>query len=304
MKTPPLASQKCSALVQFLACVLIACSVLQAHAQSGSSISILPLGDSLTWGYSLSGDTPGGYRDPLYSLLLGANINTTYLGVANGNPSTQLSNKGETASDGFNGYTISQIDQNLSANNQPTNNSVSNMGGFWLTGGATTPSPNIILLMAGTNDIALSNSSLTAQQIATQVTSNLQTLINDVHAADPKALLLVASPPPIILSTNLWSDTQQYNLDISNLISTDYQGQNIKYVDMYDNLDSLGYYVGEDGVHLNESGYTEMAQVWDSAIMADYDFTAPDAAPEPSTWALLLGGALALFAWRRLRRAK
>jgi lysophospholipase L1-like esterase len=275
-------------------------------------VSILPLGDSLTWGYSASTmePTPGGYRDPLYSLLLTEDHPVTYVGVGNGNPSATLTLAGQTANDGFSDYTSTQMDENLAGNVQPTDTTVSNLGGYWLTGGGGTgrsaQSADVILLMAGTNDIVFSDSSLTAQQIATQITSNLETLVTDVHTDDPGATILVASPPPVILFANWQAVGSPLNLDLKNLLNTPaYKSENIDYVDMYDALNQYGYYAYEDGIHLNETGYTKMAQVWNSAILADYNFADPpaDPVPEPSTWALLAAGAAALFGWQRLRKS-
>ncbi len=47
-----------------------------------------------------------------------------------------------------------------------------------------------------------------------------------------------------------------------------------------------------------------MADVWETAILDDYDFDdPPDPVPAPSTYALFLGGAALLAAYRKFRQA-
>jgi lysophospholipase L1-like esterase len=294
---------------------------MPVHAQAGSSITVLPLGDSITYGETLDPASPGGgYRDPLYSLLLGEGVNVTYAGVNNGNPSAKLTLAGETANDGFGGYLINDIDENLSANNQPTDSTTSNLGGYWLknaSGGLTTPAPNVILLMAGTNDILFSNPNLPVATVASNILgaasgpsgpSGLLGLVADVHKDDPQATILVASPPNPIISSNWTAIATQLNLDMAAAIPADFAGENIDYVDMFDALNQYGDFKtpagAGDGIHLSNLGYIAMAQKWNSAILADYDFNAdPVDVPEPSTWALLVGGAVVLVWWgRRARR--
>ena len=64
--------------------------------------------------------------------------------------------------------------------------------------------------------------------------------------------------------------SHDYDLDVANLVATQYQGTNIHYVDMWDaiynNPSTPGYlYYEGDGVHLNTLGYDEMAATWDNA---------------------------------------
>ncbi len=58
-----------------------------------------------------------------------------------------------------------------------------------------------------------------------------------------------------------------------------------------------------DGIHLTEAGYDVVGDAWANAILADVNDNELFGVPEPSTYALFIGGALALFAWRKLRRA-
>ena len=290
-------------------------------------LSIMPLGDSLTWGYDGGPDTPayldsldtGGYRSPLYSLLTADHIGVTYVGVNNDNPSPVLTAAGQTAHNGFNGYTINEVDGNL-AGSVSSADGVSNLGGYWLTGGGGTgrgpETANVILLQIGANDIGQGYDPLynpsqpyntageSATQFAADETTRLENLINDIMYYEPNATLLVDGTTPIInpFLGAAGTEVQDYGSDVDTLISTTYQNKSVHYVDMYDAFLLSGtsevnsaLFAG-DGVHLTTQGYDVMAQTWDTAILADVDLV-----PEPSTYGLFIGGALALFVWRRKR---
>ena len=122
--------------------ILAAALALSGLVGARAQISIMPLGDSITWGFDGLVDTPqyladldtGGYRSPLYSLLTSANLNFNFVGVDNGNPSPLLTAAGQTAHNGFNGYTIDDLDGNLTGTASSADG-VSNDGGYWLNGG-------------------------------------------------------------------------------------------------------------------------------------------------------------------------
>jgi len=290
------------------------CLSTSANAQT---VSIMPLGDSLTWGWDgnesdLDTIDTGGYRDPLYTQLTGQGITVNYVGAANGNASPTLVDAGQTANNGYNGYTIDQIDGNL-AGSEPESDA-DNMGGYWLAGGGGTgrgpETADIILLQIGANDIttgvdpAFTGTPGTESdtQFAADAAARLENLINDIIHYEPNAMLLVDGTTPLYNGATDTTISMEYDSDIAAMIASTYKGTNVHYVDMFDAINNYpggGYkLIEDDGVHLNTEGYDVMAQTWDAAIMADYDFDA--AIPEPSTWALLLGGA-ALLALRRLR---
>lgn len=285
-------------------------------------LNVMPLGDSLTWGYDGGPDTTaylddldtGGYRSPLYSDLTLYGINVNYVGVSNENPSPTLTSAGQTAQNGFNGFKINEIDGNL-AGSAPDTDDVSNLGGYWLTGGGGTgrgaETANVILLQIGANDIVQeydpsysgTPGTESTSAFASDMTLRLETLINDIMHDEPGATILVDGTTPIINPYLGDANTivQDYDSDIAQAITTKYAGKPVDYVNMYGAFLDPGtstvnssLFAG-DGLHLTTQGYDVMAQTWTGAVETDVKIT-----PEPSTWALLLGGVLALLGWRRL----
>ncbi len=300
--------------------------VLLVTASAQAQLTIMPLGDSLTWGYDGGPDTPqylssldtGGYRSPLYSALVGDNINVNYVGTDTGNPSPTLTAAGQTAHNGFNSFTINQIDGNLSAS-QPASNGISNDGGYWLTGGGGTgrgpETADVILLQIGANDLVsgvdpnfVGPGPETDAQVAADAALRLQTLINDIRTLEPNATLLVDGTSPLLNGAAYTTRSQDYDVDVQNLVLNSYHGDQVYYVNMWNAIYSgalPGYlYFENDGVHLNTLGYDAMAQAWYQAIISDVNFQEYQAVPEPSTVGLFLVGALGLFGVQRLRNKR
>ena len=113
-----------------------------------NKLTIMPLGDSITWGV----DAPGGFRTKLYQNLKRAGYDFTFIGSDTTNPGPLPLPQDQQAREGHPGYTISQDNSNLDANvpPYPTDND-SNNGGYWLT--RLNRPPDIILIHLGTNDI-------------------------------------------------------------------------------------------------------------------------------------------------------
>lgn len=133
------------------------------NALSGSTITLLPLGDSITWGYD--DPTGNGYRGPLYSSLKSAGVSSLdFVG------SLKNGNMPDPDNEGHVGWTISQIAGATSA--------------------ISTLKPNVVLLHAGTND------AIQQSQPATGAIANLQSLCDQIFKQWPNTVLLVAKLIP------------------------------------------------------------------------------------------------------------
>ena len=187
---------------------------------------ILPLGDSITWGFR---STDGcGYREKLLQDLTSSSNNVRYIG------SQHSGNMSNNENEGHSGYKIAEI------------------------ASATVPTlpqrPNIILLMAGTNDIVQNFNLTTAPD-------RLRSLIQELIDACPDAAILVAQ---IIPSGE--DDRQRqvviYNNALTSVVN-DFatQGHHVMEVSMPTTQQDL-----IDGIHPTEKGYLDMGDAWFAGI--------------------------------------
>src|SRR5258706_8952659 len=125
-----------------LACLLLGTILLigTTPVRAAAQTKIMPLGDSITFGYNAQDEThgkDGGYRFPLSQLLISAGLNFNFVGSQTNGPANWNYNNHE----GHPGACIVDIANGITPLNQG--------GQGWL--GLT--QPDMILLMIGTNDI-------------------------------------------------------------------------------------------------------------------------------------------------------
>jgi len=201
-----------------------------ASGQAATPARIMPLGDSITDGYTV----PGGYRIDLEDELVADGSSFDFVGSLSNGPAG-LADKNH---EGHSGFRIDQISSSITA---------------WLT----SSQPDVVLLMIGTNDVVQD------YQLAT-APDRLAALLDQIHATRPLAHLLVASIPPLPGAT----DDQQvrsYNAAIPGLVQTRAgQGRSIRYVEMHAALTTADL---ADGVHPSASGYSKIADVWHAALI-------------------------------------
>ena len=254
-----------------------------------AQFTIMPLGDSITWGAAdFSGAGSGGYRPRLYSDLHNAGYIFTFVGTSIDNPSPLLISARQRNHEGHPGYGIDQIANNLDGND----GSGGNNGGFWFHKPAP---PNIILLLAGAADILGGASAATTAQ-------RMDKLIGQIVADSPTSLLFVASSNPFkVLNANQNQLLQAFNMQIRDVLVPKYEslGDNVIFVDQYANfVDASGKFIhiGPDGIHPDQIGYDLMGDTWAAALQQ----AAP--VPEPSSILLLGIGTLGVIGWAWRRR--
>ena len=175
-------------------------------AAAEADFTIMPLGDSVTYGGAPGGSiVPGGYRTQLYSDLHNVGYSFAFVGTSTANPSPLLSQADQTHHEGHPGYRVDQIANNLDGND----GSGGNNGGFWFH----KPSPaNIILLLIGSGDIFQNFQTST-------LTQRLDKLIGQIVADSPTSLLFVSSSNPLkVFNATQNQLLQAYNMQIRDVI--------------------------------------------------------------------------------------
>jgi lysophospholipase L1-like esterase len=257
-------------------------------AASAQPIAILPLGDSITDGFSI----PGGYRTALYAQLTAAGRSVQYIGSATNNPSPTLSAASQVSHEGHSGYTIAQITTNLLG----SDGTAGNNGGHWLDGTGTGRNPvfpDVVLLHIGTNDIH--------QGLSAGMVTRLNSLLDTLASARPTTHVFVASIVPIhgIPAENALVLSYNQQIHDSVVPSQVAQGHLVQFVDQYANfVDPSGNVRSNlyaDSLHPNQSGYDLMGATWANAIQA---------VPEPSAFLLALFGAIMVPRFARPGKAR
>ena len=213
--------------------------VLTVETAFAQTVKILPLGDSITRGDG--GTLPyHGYRDTLASRMDNAGITYDLVG---------LHNDGDGSFDGDHqgmpGKRADEIADSVNIVMSLTN-------------------PDLVLIHMGTNDITQ------GQTVASTVT-DIERAINDIHAYNANAKILVAGIVPRSDDATLDSLTAELNTSIQDLVNQKKgAGFKIWYVDHYNNFKSnanwVTDYMSPDGIHPNDTGYQVMADLFFSAI--------------------------------------
>ena len=272
-----------------LAAVLLVVTALLVPVQGAAgaeSLTIYPLGDSITWGYTPTTPSPGGYRAPLDAMLTQAAIDHLFVGTVHDNAAPNLSATGQDSHDGHNGYRVDQDDANLDGvAGGPTDG-----GGHWLTGTETRPpiDPDVVLVHLGTNDILqafdpghtyLDNQpfkhAADREQFVTHLTQRLADLLDSIAALRPDATIVVATIAPITRGTLHDRVPAIYATHVRNLVSQlQAQGRPVVLADVYEAFVTHGPtasfvtpgLLSADGIHPTPTGYRTIAQVFAAAI--------------------------------------
>jgi acyl-CoA thioesterase-1 len=191
-------------------------------------ISILPLGDSITDGYNY----PGGYRIKLFELLKSAGIKVNYLGSMENGPLPEKKHEGHS------GWTIEEINARIK---------------YWLAN----INPGIILLLIGTNNIAMFDTAESAG-------NKLEMLLNNITRLKPESYLLTASIPPIN-DPHLNERIKSYNKRVKKLCDEHKEkNRKICFVDVFSGLNFDDLF---DGAHPNKNGHDKIAYKWYEAAL-------------------------------------
>jgi lysophospholipase L1-like esterase len=214
----------------------------------GTACAIMPLGDSITYGY-LSSDF-GGYRKPLFQKALADHRTITFVGSQTSGPTMVAGVPFPRHNEGHSGYTID------------TGGGRMGLLPVVQSGVVQTYRPNIVTLMIGTNDVDI-------QLDLPNAPARLATLVDTILSIDSNLLLVVAQ----IIPTQTDSETPNvtaYNAAMPSMVaSRAAQGKHIVLVDMYSPFVADSNYKSDylaNNLHPNDAGFVVMADVWYSAI--------------------------------------
>jgi lysophospholipase L1-like esterase len=202
----------------------------------GLKLQILPLGDSITYGIGSS--KRNSYRKDLYDKLTADGASVQYLG------SQKAGSFPQNANEGWSGFTITQI-------SAKADRALQSQG---------RPAPNVVLLLAGTNDMVREPKGAPAR---------LQTLAEKIVRSSPGAVLIVGTIPPLggMFGSRggnaKGGGVTAFNEAVPKVVkSVADKGGKVLLAD----LSAVTAGDLADGVHPNDKGYAKMAAGWYKAI--------------------------------------
>ncbi|MEM8831305.1 MAG: GDSL-type esterase/lipase family protein [Cyanobacteria bacterium P01_G01_bin.19] len=204
--------------------------------------AILPLGDSITAGVYPTEPTPGAYRLQLENNFIADDLSIDFVG-SRANEGTELN---DPEHEGRPGWTINEL-----------TNRVAN-------GLLIEYQPDILLLMAGTNDILQGDN-------ASTVIEDLNQLIDLIQDEQSEVSILVSSLAPIdpaARGEDRANTVDEVNAMLPELASE--QGELVTYVNGGGALD-LDDLVA-DGIHPDAAGYDEIGDAWYDALVEQDTF--------------------------------
>lgn len=197
-----------------------------------SAVTVMPLGDSITFGIGSSDG--GGYRLPLWNDLLAQHIHVHFVGSLQQGPDTF-----DTENEGHSGWRIDQIARHVVT---------------WLH----EYRPQIVLLHIGTNDIA-------HNYALARAPDRLSSLIDEIASADPGVRIFVALIIPCFRNAFTLAQTAIYNQAIPALVRSKFErGVYVQSVDMQ-GIPATSML--RSGLHPNDAGYKQMATIWMNALL-------------------------------------
>ena len=196
-------------------------------------LRVLPVGDSITLGVGAA----GGYRAPLYQMILSEGYAPDFVGTQTGNSAPSLP---DPQHEGYGGAIIENID------------------GLLPMMFVALPQPDVILVLLGVNDFR--NGINTATAI-----NRLEALVVRLANNWPNSKVIVASLTAVTEPLNTQIQ-MMYNSLLPGMCERQRSfGRNIYFTDMYSAVLLADM---PDQLHPNQLGYTKMATNWFSSIMA------------------------------------
>ncbi|MDJ0571898.1 MAG: GDSL-type esterase/lipase family protein [Pleurocapsa sp. MO_192.B19] len=208
---------------------------------------ILALGDSITAGQHPVDPTPGAYRLQLSNNFIADDLSVDFIG----SQTNQGTNLDDAQHEGHPGFTVDQLTALVE------------------DGLLSSYQPDIVLLMAGTNDI------LSRSDNAAQVIDDLDHLIDRLTDELPDVQILVSSLAPID-PANRGQRRANIDQEVNALIPelVEQKGSQVTYVNAGGSLEVNDLVA--DGIHPNRAGYREIGNAWYDALVKQDTLTGID----------------------------
>ena len=247
-------------LRQVLSLAVAGVFLLAMEGLAAAPLRIMPLGDSITTGYTMpdwSDDFSFSYRGALYTQLTKAGYNFQFVGRDDEQPwvgspygpppkitGPDLRSVKQDAHRSYCGAVIKELRDGILD---------------WLK----TDDPDVVLLMIGINDMYYFGKTGNP----TEVEARLKDLVQSIVDTKPDAQVIVAQIAPYKTGENTDS-VSQYNNYIKNTLVPEFvrQGKHVSTVDQYANFvtpkGAVDATMFSNIAHPNAAGYDRMAQTW------------------------------------------
>jgi lysophospholipase L1-like esterase len=233
---------------------LVAAAIYIVLARSGaaappSGFTYMPLGDSITQGYSAS----RGYRCPLQAKLVDAGYNASAVGrsgfLGHGFLGGLLIR--------YLGWTIGgDCPDNWEGNGSNTTAEI--QAWFDADNSITRLKPNIILALVGNKDVRTGNIS--------QGPNDLRNMLTDIFTQSPNSWVVVSTLPPLGSQVQFFDQVPAYNAAIMRVAAEFSRVSTIDFYTACNNI--LNQCLGDDGIHVMPAGYDVLSPLWFQAIQS------------------------------------
>jgi lysophospholipase L1-like esterase len=141
-----------------------------------------------------------------------------------------------------------------------------------LPGTLTTNAPEVVLLLEGANDLSASPSSATTQYIADRLRDMVRTCKARVAA---NRVLLANFPPQFVGTPPGRGSGSAFVPELNGRIASVASSEGATLVDLYTPMSAdVKRYIGQDGLHPTEQGFTLMAQTFAAVIQQKFEIKA------------------------------